>query len=184
MSADTSRARIYLSFADEDRARIMELVRWLNDGGWHVRADIRHAFVAAGDDWARSAGQRLDACDIVLCAITPGWLVSRFCHYEYSYCAKHGKFVVPVICELTDVGLLPQAMRALPRVDLTTNRMVDYLALREMLSQAGSRIGRVAAAESAPVPAFVRALAARRWLPVVALLLALVAIWLWKRGFG
>src|SRR5882757_7132815 len=181
MSADldAGRARIYMSFADEDRARVMELVRWLNDGGWHVRADVRHAF-ATGDDWARSAAKRLEACDVVLCVITPGWLISKFCHYEYSYSAKRGKFLLPVVCELTDLGLLPEAMRALPRVDLSANSMVDYLALKEVLSQAGStiagaNIGRVAATDADPVPTFARAPAAPRslWLLVPAVLVAL-----------
>ena len=40
---NADRARIYLSFADEDRPRVMDLVRWLNDSGWQVRADDRHA---------------------------------------------------------------------------------------------------------------------------------------------
>src|SRR6266852_6167425 len=127
---NVDRARIFVSFADEDRARAMELVRWLNDGGWHVVADDRHAF-AASDSWTPS--KRLNSCDVILCVITPGWLVSNYCHLEYSYCAKLGKFVLPVICELSDVGLLPPAIRALPRVDLTQNRMVDYLALKEVL---------------------------------------------------
>src|SRR5438128_869116 len=100
MSAEPSlaRTRVYVSFADEDRARAMGLVRWLNDSGWRVVADDRHSF-AAGDRWSRSL--RLDSCDVILCLITPGWLVSTYCHDEYSYCAKRGKFVLPVICELS-----------------------------------------------------------------------------------
>ena len=56
------RARIYVSFADEDRARAMELVRWLNDSDWHVVADDRHAF-ATGDRsaWSRRATPRIPA---------------------------------------------------------------------------------------------------------------------------
>jgi hypothetical protein len=133
------RAHLYLSFADEDRARAMELVRWLNDSGWQVAADDRHAFVA-GDSKSWVPSRRLDACDVMLCVITPGWLVSDFCHREYAYCAKRGKFVLPVICELADLALLPPAVRALPRVDLRQNRMIDYLALKEVLIQAGSRM--------------------------------------------
>jgi hypothetical protein len=127
------RARIYISFADEDRARAMDFVRWLNDSGWHVTADDRHSF-ARGDRWLPP--RRLDSCDVLLCMITPGWLVSTYCHHEYSYCAKRGKFVLPVLCELSDVDLLSPALRALPRIDLRQNRMVDYLALKEVLNQA------------------------------------------------
>jgi hypothetical protein len=187
MSADigAGRARIYVSFADEDRGRVMELVRWLNDGGWHVRADVRHAF-ATGQDWERAAAKRLEACDVVLCVVTPGWLVSKFCHFEYSHSAKRGKFVLPVICDLTDVGLLPDAMRALPRVDLTESRMVDYLALKEVLDQAGSAIGQLAVDDAdAPAPAFDRPAAlGPLWLLVPAVLaaFALGTIWLWAAG--
>src|SRR5262245_33194437 len=99
------RARIYVSFADEDRPRAMELVRWL-DGGWRVTADDRHGF-APGQRWSPSP--RLEFCDVILCVITPGWLASDFCRHEYSYCAKRGRFVLPVICELSDVNLLPPA---------------------------------------------------------------------------
>jgi hypothetical protein len=119
----------------------MQIVRWLNDGGWRVTADDRHAF-AAGERW--SPPPRLEFCDVILCVITPGWLVSDFCRHEFSYCAKRGRFVLPLICELADVDLLPPALRALPRVDLTQDRMIDYLALRQVLTQAGSQVARTA----------------------------------------
>jgi TIR domain len=143
---EIDRARVYLSFADEDRPRAMELARWLNDSGWLVRADLRHAF-APGSDWTDAIAERLDTCDIVLFVITPGWLISKYCRHEYSYAAKQGKFVLPVLCELTDLALLPDGLRARPRVDLMQNRMIDYLALKEVLMQLGSPIGRAAAAE-------------------------------------
>jgi hypothetical protein len=139
------RARIYVSFADEDRPRAMELVRWLNDSGWRVTADDRHGF-SAGERWSPSP--RLEFCDVILCVITPGWLASEFCRHEYSYCAKRGRFILPVICELSDIGRLPQALRVLPRVDLTQGRMIDYLALKQVLTQAGSQIARTAACEA------------------------------------
>jgi hypothetical protein len=143
MSAERhiGRARIYLSFADEDRARAMELVRWLNDGGWQVAADDRHIFPA--DNW--SPPGRLDACDVIVCVITPAWPVSSHCRREYAYCAKRGKFILPVVCESFDLNSLPPAIRALPRVDLAPRRMTDYLALKEALEQAGRTVGQAAA---------------------------------------
>ena len=179
----TDRARIYVSFADEDRARAMEIVRWLNDSGWRVVADDRN-LVEVGDDW--SPPDRLDACDIMLCVITPGWLVSRFCHHEFAYCARRGKFVLPLICELSDVRLLPPPVRALPRVDLTREGLVDYLTLRDVLTQTGSRIGKVAEAESDSrrTRLFRRALRDRRllWAALAAaMLVSIAAIWFWAR---
>jgi TIR domain len=179
---NADRARIYVSFADEDRARAMELVRWLNDSGWQVAADDRHAF-APGEIW--SPPPRLSACDVILCVITPGWLVSTYCHHEFAYCAKRGKFTLPVVCEPFDLGVLPQAVRALPRIDLTRHRMIDYLALKEALTQAGSQVGRASAAESdAPrkrVLVWGRGKRRALWLLLLALLLltAIVAIWFW-----
>jgi hypothetical protein len=167
---NAGRARIYISFASSDRAHVMALVRWLNDSGWQVRADDRHSF-AADEDWAKAAARRLDSCDVVLCVITAGWLASDFCRFEFSYCAKRGKFVVPVIYEPADVGMLPPAMRALPSVDLTRNRLLDYLVLKETLSQAGSAIAGVSAMENKPArrESWLRVLADRcswwpRWL--------------------
>jgi TIR domain len=139
------RARIYVSFADEDRPRAMQLVRWLNDSGWRVTADDRHGF-AAGERWSPSP--RLEFADVILCVITPRWLASDFCRHEHSYCAKRGRFVLPVICELSDIGLLPPAIRALPRVDLRGDRMMDYLALKQVLTQAGTQVARAAAGEA------------------------------------
>jgi hypothetical protein len=181
MLPQADRARIYVSFADEDRARAMEVVRWLNDGGWQVAADDRHAF-ASDDRW--SPPSRLEACDVILCVITPGWLVSVFCHHEFSYCAKRGKFILPVICEPLDVGMLPQALRALPRVDLTQNRLTDYLTLKDTLSQTGSKIGRVPAVANKAEPDGPGAWAVRdhRWLSLwlaVVMIASLVMFWLW-----
>jgi len=185
MPAESSadRARIYVSFADEDRARAMELVRWLNDSGWHVAADDRHAF-APGETWAPPP--RLSACDVILCVITPGWLVSTYCHHEFSYGAKRGKFVLPVICEPFDLGVLPPAVRVLPRIDLSRHRMIDYLALKEALAQAGSQVRHVPAIETAAPRK--RTIGWRRgkrralWLVLPALLsAAIVAIRHWVR---
>ena len=181
---DIDRARIYVSFADEDRARAMELVRWLNDSGWHVAADDRHAF-AAEDRWAPSG--RLDSSDVVLCMITPGWLVSRFCHHEFSYAAKTGKLVLPVICETIDMRLLPEALRALPRVDLTRHQLVDYLALKEVLSKAGPKIANVPI-DGSDEPANGSVGVTRRDPRLIGLLLAVVmaaaiiTFWFWTRS--
>ena len=89
-----------------------------------------------------------------------------------------------VLCELTDVALLPEGIRALPRVDLTQGRMVDYLALKEVLTQAGSQIGRVAVVD--PVRRTSGNLHGRscsrrslRLLMAALLLGALAAIWFW-----
>jgi hypothetical protein len=125
MSAEPSvdRARIYVSFADEDRARAMELVRWLNDSGWKVVADDQHSF-APGETW--SPPRRLSSCDVVLCMLTPGWLVSSY-HHEFSYCAKLGKFVLPVVCELSDLNMLPKVIRALPRIGTSLSNAVSAL---------------------------------------------------------
>ena len=131
------RARIYISFADDDRSRAMELVRWLNDSGWSVSADNRHAF-AAGDEEVTS---KLDTSDVVVCVITLGWLVSNSCRFELSYCTKHGKFVLPVICDPWVMDVLPAALQALPRVDLTRNRLIDYLTLKDTLVRPARRSG-------------------------------------------
>ena len=105
--------------------------------------------------------------------------MSTYCHDEYSYCAKRGKFVLPVICELSDLNLLPEGMRALPRVDFMQDRLNDYLVLKDTLRQAGSRIETIVAAES-------EAARGRRWrlrlLAASACVFALViAIWLASR---
>jgi TIR domain-containing protein len=175
MSAEPSlaRTRIYVSFADEDRAQAMGLVRWLNDSGWRVVADDRHSF-APGDRWSRSL--RLDSCDVALCLIAPGWLASKHCHDEYADCTKLGKLVLPVICERFDLNLLPESMRVLPRVDLTQDRLNGYLVLKDALQQAGSRVETLVAAER-------EAAHSRRWplrllAAAVWVLASVLAIWL------
>jgi TIR domain len=138
------RAHIYLSFADEDRARAMELVRWLNDAGWHIVADERHAF--ASD--ASRPSRHLDDCDVVLCVVTAGWLVSSDCEREMSYCTARGKRILPVICEQGTAGLLPAVLDALPRIDLTRNGVIDYLRLMKTLT----RVSRAAGRDVSPMP--------------------------------
>jgi hypothetical protein len=128
------RARIYVSFADEDRVRAMELVRWLNDCGWRVMAGERHAFPPA----AEQPSPQLEACDLVLCVITPGWLVSRLCHRELTHARESGKLILPVVCERTALVLLPPELAELPRIDLTGGGVIDYLALKDVLNRAGA----------------------------------------------
>jgi hypothetical protein len=183
MELQADRARIYLSFADADRPRVMGLVRWLNDSGWEVHADHRHAF-PADDAWTWSRPMSLDASEVVLCVITSAWLASEFCRYEFSYAAKHGKFVLPVICEALVIEELPTAMRPLPRVDLTQGRLFDYLTLKHSLSQAGSKIAAAAAAKRPP--ARTRTLAGMIGQPrslwvALAAASSIAALWLWLR---
>jgi hypothetical protein len=176
------RARIYISFAGRDRPRVMRLVRWLNDSDWQVRADDRHSF-GTGGDWMASAARRLESCDVILCVITPGWLMSEFCRFEFSYGASNGKFILPVICEPADLDLMPAGMRALPSVDLTRDRVIDYLALKDTLSQAGSSLEARAAPENEPGRArqLLRGLAQHRplWLAAALLAIAIAAAWIW-----
>jgi hypothetical protein len=176
------RARLYVSFADDDRARVMQLVRWLNDSGWQVQADDRHSF-ASGENWTGAAATRLDSCDVILCVITPRWLESDFCRLEFSYGVKRGKFILPVICEPTHVGNLPPEMRALPRIDLTRNRLLDYLALKETLNQAAAKSESFTTTEGKAArgrPVAVLTGRASLWLALAALLLiAIAAMWLW-----
>ncbi len=177
----TDRARIYVSFADDDRSRAMELVRWLNDSGWSVSADDRHAF-AAGDEEVTS---KLDTSDVVVCVITLGWLVSASCRFELSYCVTRGKLVLPVICDPWVMDVLPAALHALPRVDLTQNRLIDYLTLKETLTQAGSRIGRATEVEGKATRRLKLAWQLhthRRSIALAAaLLFSIAAVWLWLR---
>jgi hypothetical protein len=175
---NADRARIFLSFADEDRARAMELVRWLNDGGWHIVADERHAF--ASDP--RRPSRHLDDCDVALCVVTPGWLVSSHCHRELSYCTAKGKLILPVMCEEIALGLLPSALRALPRIDLTHHGVIDYLALKQTLTQAGSGIvrGGAARAGSGRVACAWCARARRRAAAAALLALAILAAAAWR----
>ena len=77
-----------------------------------------------------------------------------------------------------------EAVRALPRVDLTRNGLVDYLALKATLSQAGSRIGRVAIVVNEPEPAgrFASRPGHRRVIGLLlaaVMLAAIVTFWLW-----
>ena len=183
MEPHADRARIYLSFAEEDRAGVMDLVRWLNDSGWEVHADHRHAF-PADDAWTWARPMSLDASEVVLCVITTAWLASEFCRYEFSYAARHGKFVLPVICQAFVTPVLPPAMQALPRVDLTQGRLIDYLALKQSLSEAGSKIAAAAAAKQPPARAwtFAGMLGQRRFLWVaLAAAASIAALWLWLR---
>ncbi len=177
------RARLYVSFADDDRARVMQLVRWLNDSGWQVQADDRHSF-ASGENWTGAAATRLNSCDVILCVITPRWLESDFCGLEFTYGAKRGKFILPVICEPTHVGSLPPEMRALPRIDLTRNRLLDYLALKETLNQAAAKSESFTTTEGKAARGHpVAVLTGRAWLGLALaalLLIAIAAMWLWN----
>jgi len=166
--SNLDRARIYLSFADEDRARAMELVRWLNDGGWHIVADERHAFASDTSGPSR----HLDDCDVVLCVVTAGWLVSSDCDREISYCAARGKLILPVICDQGAAGLLPAALDTLPRIDLTRHGVIDYLKLMKTLTQ----VSRAAGRDVAPMP---RTGVRRAWRR---LCLAWMAVTAWRRS--
>ena len=137
------------SFADEIALRAMELVRWLNDSGWQVAADDRHAF-AAGRRWSPSS--RLEACDVMLCVITPGGWYR--CSVIMNLPMRQARKIHPA-GDLRAARPRPAARGA---AGAAARRSQPKPAGRlsrpqgSRLSQAGSRIGRVAIVVNDPEP--------------------------------
>ena len=83
-------ARVFVSYASEDRECAGRLHQWLVAEGHEVflDQDFRDGIVV-GEEWERRLHERLRWADAVVCVVTSLFLGSMWCTYEVA-CARRG----------------------------------------------------------------------------------------------
>jgi TIR domain len=120
-------ARVFLSYASEDRKRAGQLHQWLVADGHEVFWDqgLRNG-IAVGEEWDKRLHERLRWADAVVCVVTSASVNSTWCTAEISISLSRGSRLLPVRAEPgVNHPLLPSAQYA----DLTRDPDAARVAL-------------------------------------------------------
>jgi TIR domain len=127
-------ARVFVSYASQDRVCAAQLRQWLVAEGHAVflDRDLGHG-IAVGEEWDKRLHERLRWADAVVCVVTSAAVASMWCTAEVSIALSRGSRVLPVLAE-PRVGhpLLPCVQYADLTVDAVAGRAALVGALRRV----------------------------------------------------
>jgi WD40 repeat protein len=124
-------ARVFLSYASEDRQRAGQLHQWLVADGHEVFWDqgLRNG-IEVGEEWDKRLHERLRWADAVVCVVTSASVNSTWCTAEISIALSRGSRLLPVRAES---GVDHPLLRSAQYADLTRDPDAARAALVETL---------------------------------------------------
>jgi hypothetical protein len=93
---------VFVCYAHDERAAVLEQIEWLRGEGFEVWYDEA---IAPGSRWSEDLAQAVDGCAAFLYFLSPRSVSSRYCLDEVHFALECGRPIVPV--ELTPVSLTP-----------------------------------------------------------------------------
>jgi WD40 repeat protein len=120
-------ARVFLSYASEDRQCAGQLHQWLLADSHEVFWDqgARNG-IAVGEDWDERLHERLRWADAVVCVVTSASVNSTWCTAEISIALSRGSRLLPVRAE---AGVEHPLLRSMQYADLTRDPDAARVAL-------------------------------------------------------
>lgn len=85
---------LFLSYAHKDIDKVQPLVQTLTKGGQTVWWDDQ---LRTGPRWKDQLADQIGKADAIVLALTPAWLESPYCQWEFITAAELGKQVIPVL---------------------------------------------------------------------------------------
>jgi hypothetical protein len=107
------RMQIFLSYPRKDSDKAVQLKDVLFNGGHTVWMDEQ---LLTGQAWRDQLEARIKDHDAIALAITPNWIASPYCQWEFITAVENAKKVIPVLLEKTD---LPERINRYQYADLS-----------------------------------------------------------------
>lgn len=95
--------RVFISYPRKDKEKTLELVEVLRRGGHEVWIDDQ---LRVGPEWQTQLRDAIAKADSIVLALTPHWVDSPYCQWEFVTAVELGKQVIPVL--LTAGKQLPE----------------------------------------------------------------------------
>src|SRR5690349_18432972 len=86
--------KLFLSYPHKDTDKAKALAKILTNGGQEVWFDEH---LRVGPRWKDQLADNIRAADAIVLALTPAWLESPYCQWEFITAAEQGKEVIPVL---------------------------------------------------------------------------------------
>ena len=87
---------IFLSYPRKDSDKAVQLKDALFKGGHIVWMDDQ---LVTGQSWREQLAARIKDHDAIALALTPNWVASPYCNWEFIIAVENGKKVIPVMLE-------------------------------------------------------------------------------------
>jgi hypothetical protein len=169
---------VFVCYAHDERALVLEQVEWLRRQGFEIWYDES---IEGGSRWSEDLARAVEGCSAVLYFLSSRSAASRYCLDEIHFALECGRPIVPV--ELEPVMLTPGLRLSLGSTHRLFMHRMDAEEFREKLSRGlrAAMEGRLvqdvhgpAASEKQPVaPAVTPGF---NWRPVVAGILVALAV--------
>jgi hypothetical protein len=104
---------IFLSYPRKDTDKAVQLKDALFKGGHTVWMDDQ---LTTGHSWRDQLEGQIKKADAIALAITPNWIASPYCQWEFITAVENGKKVIPVLLEKTT---LPDRINKYQYADLS-----------------------------------------------------------------
>lgn len=88
--------KLFISYVREDKDRIAQLAKLLDEAGHETWFDHR---LLPGQDWQLMLLRQISACDVVLFAISRRSFESEWCLWELERAKETGKPIIPVVLD-------------------------------------------------------------------------------------
>lgn len=89
---------IFLSYSRKDKPLALALKKALAKGGQLVWMDDQ---LTSGQDWRVQLEARIKDHEAIVLALTPNWIDSPYCQWEFITAVENGKKIIPVLLEKT-----------------------------------------------------------------------------------
>jgi Novel STAND NTPase 1/TIR domain len=124
-------ARVFVSYASQDRVCAGQLHQWLvaERHEVFVDRDLRNG-IPVGEEWEKLLHERLRWADAVVCVVTSASVASRWCWTEVGIALSRGSRVLPVLAE---PGVVHPLLKCAQYADLTVDAAAGCAALVEAL---------------------------------------------------
>jgi WD40 repeat protein len=111
---------IFISHSSEDRAatdRIKSALDSLNYEQIFLDYDTETG-IGLGENWERRLYHEIKRCHVVILALTPNWIKSKWCFVEYAQARALGKEILPIICAPIDKNIVMPEIQAVDVANL------------------------------------------------------------------
>lgn len=91
--------KLFVSYSHSNKSSIEKLLTVLREGGHDPWIDVEDLRV--GDDWRKKLEKAIDGSDAIVLGLTPQWLDSEYCQWEFVRAIEMGKQVIPILLKKT-----------------------------------------------------------------------------------
>lgn len=119
--------KLFISYSHTDRFLVDKMVAILRSGGQEPWIDDE---LRVGSNWREQLRISIASCDGIVLAITPAWISSEYCQWEFTTAVDLGKFVIPIILEKTEI---PARISDYQYVDFSEN-IEDSMKTQKLLN--------------------------------------------------